>query len=82
MITIFGQFPQNAVLLGQFALHATVGGIADEVINEPQAGGGRWVSGEPAYVRRSEVSPTPPKNEEDLVAAITAFMLLERNQSL
>ena len=85
MILLFGQHPTGATADRQYPMHARVGSVGDVVppppIPEPPqsggGGGGGWRS--PVYIRRQEIIPNRPEIEEDLLLALTAFILLETN---
>lgn len=81
MTLLFGQFPQAAYVVGQFALHSLVGSVGDVVVppETPSTGSGGGGGGyyHKTYVRRDTVTPKAPENDDDLIAALTIFSLLE-----
>lgn len=83
MTLLFGQLPLAASVAGQFALHALVGSVGDVVVppEPPPMGGGGGGYYRKTYVRRDTITPVAPDNDEDLIAAITTFTLLE-NETL
>jgi hypothetical protein len=83
MILLFGQHPQGSMAARQYPLHARVGSVGDVApspVLPPSpgggGGGGGWIGSGP-YIRRSEILLTPPEIEEDLILALTAFILVE-----
>lgn len=82
MTLLFGQHPTGSMVDRQYPLHARVGSVGDFVpppTPEPETtvfhGGGGW--GRRQYIRRKEISESPPIIDDDLIAALTAFALLE-----
>jgi hypothetical protein len=79
MTLLFGQHPQGGMADGQYPLHARVGSVGDVAPSpvlppSPDRGGGAFGG---VYIRRQEILSTPPEIEEDLLLALTAFVLLE-----
>ena len=83
MILLFGQLPLAASVARQFVLHALVGSVGDAIvppeppISPTYRGGGGYYP--PTYIRRAAITTGVPDNDEDLIAAITTFTLLEND---
>lgn len=84
MILLFGQHPQGSMADRQHPLHARVGSIGDLTPPLPTppiaGGGGGGYYHEPVYVRRQSITTSTPQFEEDLIAALTIFTLLENDR--
>ena len=83
MTLLFGQHPQGSMADRQHPLHARVGSVGDVVTPKfAQArllGGGGGDHYPRTYIRRDKIIDKPLKNDEDLVAALIAFALLEND---
>ena len=81
MILLFGQHPKGSMADRQHPIHARVGSIGDltpPLPTPPIAGGGGYYR-EPAYIRRKSITDTEPQFDEDMIAALTVFTILEND---
>ena len=80
MTLLFGQHPQGSMADRQTVTHGMVGSIGDLTPPRPlpPMGGGGGGGGR-TYFRRNTITPVAPILDDDVIAALTVFTILEND---
>lgn len=79
MTLLFGQHPQGGMADRQIVTHGMVGSIGDLTPSQrlsPMSGGG---GGARTYFRRNTITAVAPELDDDVIAALTVFTILEND---
>lgn len=80
MTLLFGQLPQRSTVDRQIVTHGMVGSIGDLTppLPLPPMGGGGG-GGARTYFRRNTITAVAPILDDDVIAALTVFTILEND---
>ena len=79
MTLLFGQHPQGSMADRQTVIHGMVGSIGDLTPPRPLPPMGGGGGGGRTYFRRNTITPVAPILDDDVIAALTVFTILEND---